>query len=185
MIRRFTNFTGPIPTAIAATIFTITFFPGLPDMGSKMTFMRLTVLFLVAVMATSFVQWQPDFPTAQKKAKEEGKLILLNFSGSDWCGPCIRLRKEILDSEPFGKLADSSLVLFNADFPRNKKNQLPKEVQRRNDALADQYNPLGKFPFTLLLTAEGKVVRSWEGFPENGPEQFMTQIKSACDASRR
>jgi thioredoxin-related protein len=147
--------------------------------------MRFIILFLVAAVATSFAQWQPDFPTAQKIAKEEGKLILLNFSGSDWCGPCIRLRKEVLDSETFGKMADSSLVLFNADFPRNKKNQLPKEVQRRNDALADQYNPLGKFPFTLLLTAEGKVIRSWEGYPQNNSELFIEQVKLICDANRR
>ena len=145
--------------------------------------MKYLFLFLLAGVALSFTDWQTDFETAKKLAKEKNRLILLNFSGSDWCGPCIRLRKEVLDSDPFVKLADSSLVLFNADFPRNKKNQLPKEVQRRNDALADQYNPQGKFPFTLLLTPEGKVVKSWEGFPANGPEQFIAQIKSACDAN--
>jgi thioredoxin-related protein len=140
-------------------------------------------LFLVAVMATSFTPWQPDFQAAQKMAKEEGKLILVNFSGSDWCGPCIRLHKEVFDSEIFGKMADSSLVLFNVDFPRNKKNQLPKEVQQRNEALADQYNPLGKFPFTLLLMADGKVIRSWEGYPQNNSELFIEQVKSICDAN--
>lgn len=146
--------------------------------------MKYIFLFLLAGIAMSFSDWQTDFEMAKKMAKEKNRLILLNFSGSDWCGPCIRLRKEVLDSDAFVKLVDSSLVLFNADFPRNKKNQLPKEVQRRNDALADLYNPQGKFPFTLLLTAEGKVVKSWEGFPVNGPEQFIAQIKSACDANR-
>ena len=153
--------------------------------GVKTIIMKYIFLFLLAGIAMSFTDWQTDFEMAKKLAKEKNRLILLNFSGSDWCGPCIRLRKEVFDSESFSKLADSSLVLLNADFPRNKKNQLPKGLQQSNETLANQYNPLGKFPFTLLLTAEGKVVKSWEGFPQNGPEQFIAQIKSACNANHR
>ena len=81
-------------------------------------------------------------------------------------------------------MADSCLVLVNADFPRNRKNQLPKETQRRNDALAEQYNPSGRFPLTLLLSADGKVLRSWEGFPRNDSRQFILNVKSTCDALR-
>ncbi|WP_261387738.1 thioredoxin family protein [Chitinophaga pinensis] len=91
---------------------------------------------------------------------------MLNFSGSDWCGPCIRLRKEIFDSEQFIKMADTTLVMVNADFPRNKKNQPERQVQRQNEALADEYNPTGKFPYTVLLNADGKVIASWDGYPK-------------------
>jgi thioredoxin-related protein len=150
----------------------------------KLSFMKLVVMLLLAGISFSFTEWQTDFETAKKVAREKDRYILLNFSGSDWCAPCIRLRKEVFDSDDFSKLADNSLVLFNADFPRNKKNQLPKEIQKRNEGLADLYNPSGKFPFTLLLTPEGKVVKSWEGFPNNNGHLFIEQINSVCDARR-
>ena len=70
--------------------------------------------------------WQTDIVKAEQSAKEEHKFIILNFSGSDWCGPCIRLHKEIFDSEIFSKYAADHLVLLNADFPRSNKNQLSK-----------------------------------------------------------
>ncbi|RZJ78945.1 MAG: hypothetical protein EOO20_27340, partial [Chryseobacterium sp.] len=86
--------------------------------------------------------------------------------------PCIRLRKEVFESETFKTLADTSLVLLNADFPRKNKNQLPKELRAKNDALAEKYNRSGQFPLTLILTADGEVVRSWEGFPKDGLTTF-------------
>jgi len=132
----------------------------------------------------SFIEWQPDFENAKKIAKEKHRLILLNFSGSDWCSPCIRMRKEILDNEVFSKMADSSLVLVNADFPRNKKNQPDKIIRKQNEMLADRYDPDGKFPFTLLLDADGKIIRSWDGFPSGTISQFIAEIKSISDAHK-
>lgn len=144
--------------------------------------MKWILVCWLAVTGFSVAEWQTDFETAKKMAKEKDRYILLNFSGSDWCIPCIRLRKEVFDSKEFLKLADSSLVLLNADFPRNKKNQLPKDQQRKNDALAEKYNSSGQFPLTLILTPDGKVVRSWEGYPKNDVHYFLNEIKSACDA---
>lgn len=139
----------------------------------------MKLLFLFIVASLSFNQWQPDFETAKRVAKKEGKYILLNFSGSDWCAPCIRLKKEVFENQLFVAFADSSLALVNADFPRSKKKQHSAEVQKHNEALAEQYNPLGKFPFTLLLTAEGKIIKSWEGY-DNNSQQFIDQLKSTC-----
>ena len=65
--------------------------------------------------------WETDFNKAKQSAQSEHKLILLNFSGSDWCGPCIRMHKEIFDNNSFTQYADEHLVLVNADFPRLKK----------------------------------------------------------------
>ncbi len=140
------------------------------------------LIFCVAAMA--FTQWQPDFETAKRTAKQKHELILLNFSGSDWCGPCIRLRKEILDNDVFLKMADTSLVMVNADFPRNKKNLLDAETRKQNDALADKYNPEGKFPFTLLLDADGKVLKTWEGLPDESVQQFSEEVMDICYANR-
>ena len=67
--------------------------------------------------------------------------------------------------------------MVNADFPRNKKNQLPANIKKQNEALADQYNPSGKFPFTVLITADGKIVKTWDGLPDENATQFTASIK--------
>lgn len=126
--------------------------------------------------------WSADFNESRKQAQEAHKLILVNFSGSDWCGPCIRLRKEILESGEFESYAQKKLILVRADFPRQKKNQLSKEQERKNEALADMYNPEGKFPYTVLVDENGKVLKHWDGFPDLSPEQFVSQIKLVDDA---
>ena len=144
--------------------------------------MNLFFVMLVAGISLSFPKWQTDFEKARDMAREEKRVILLNFSGSDWCGPCMHLRKEVFDSEAFQQLADSSLVLMNADFPRSKKNQLSKDLQHQNEILAERYNPLGKFPYTVLLNADGGVIQSWEGYPQNNSQLFISQIKSVCNA---
>lgn len=143
----------------------------------------LTVVFCIASLSFTS-SWQPNFETAKQIAHDKHELILLNFSGSDWCGPCMRLRKEILDNDVFTKLADSSLVLVNADFPRNKKNQLSPQATKQNEALADKYNPDGKFPYTLLLDADGKVLKTWDGLPEESAAKFTDQVKDVVDTHK-
>ena len=144
--------------------------------------MKNIVVLLACFAAMSFSTWEPDFNKAKQIAKANHQLILLNFSGSDWCGPCIMMKKEIFGSVVFSELADSNLVLVNADFPRKKKNQLSKEIADQNDELAEQYNPSGKFPYTVLLDENGKVLKSWDGFPELGAEKFTKSIKNIIDA---
>jgi thioredoxin-related protein len=143
--------------------------------------MKLLLLSLLMIFFTD-VNWSGDFEAAKKEAAEKHRLIMINFSGSDWCGPCIRLRKEILESAVFEQYALNHLVLVRADFPRQKKNQLPKDQVKRNEALADVYNPEGKFPFTLLVDEHGKVLRSWDGFPNETPEAFTTVVKNLYEA---
>lgn len=130
------------------------------------------------------IQWEPSFENAKKTAKEKHELILLNFSGSDWCGPCIVTRRDYLESEVFTKMANDNLVLVNADFPRKKKNIPSADIVKRNEALAEQYNKQGDFPLTLLLDANGKVLKTWNGKPEASPEQWTAEIKAICDANK-
>ena len=137
--------------------------------------MKLLAIYLMMTFSTG-VSWSGDFNAAKTEAAQKHKLILINFSGSDWCGPCIRLRKEILESAAFQNYASEHLVLVRADFPRQKKNQLPKEQVKLNEALADQYNPEGKFPFTLLVDEHGKILHTWDGFPNETQEQFVSDI---------
>jgi thioredoxin-related protein len=124
--------------------------------------------------------WLTNFSDAQKIAVDKHQLILLNFSGSDWCGNCIRLRKEIFESDTFVHFADSNLVLVNADFPRSSKNKLGAEQVKLNDALADKYNPDGNFPYTLLLDANGRVLKTWNGFPDEDSVGFVTELNNVC-----
>lgn len=141
-------------------------------------------ILLAALLCLSSVStnWLNNLEEAKAIAKKENKFIILNFSGSDWCGPCIRMHKEIFDSEAFQAFASDKLVMVNADFPRLKKNQLPKDQQSINDQLADRYNHEGKFPYTVLLNADGKVLKDWEGYPRNGMESFMQDLKMAMNA---
>ncbi len=146
--------------------------------------MKNTSLFFALLIHTAFTGWQPTFEKAKQLAQQEHKAILLNFSGSDWCGPCIRLRKEIFDNPAFSGMADSLLVMYDADFPRNKKNQLAKAAQLANDALADKYNTEGKFPLTLLLDENGKILKSWDGLPKETAAQFAADIRGIVHASK-
>ncbi len=136
----------------------------------KLLFVALFGLFVIPL------SWMGNFTEAQKQAKATHNQILINFSGSDWCGPCIRLRKEILESESFEQYAAANLLLVRADFPRQKKNQLPKEQIKLNEALAEVYNKDGKFPFTVLVDENGKVLKSWDGFPGESPQEFVSEI---------
>jgi thioredoxin-related protein len=142
----------------------------------KSLFIVLTILLAPAVT------WLGNFKTASEEAATSHKLIIVNFSGSDWCGPCIRLRKEILESNTFTDFAESHLILVRADFPRQKKNQLSKEQVKLNEALADKYNPDGKFPYTLLVDEHGTILKAWDGYPDETPEQFVNQIKPFTNA---
>ena len=139
--------------------------------------MKLLAIYLLLALSPS-VTWMGDFSQAKTEAAQKHRLILINFSGSDLCGPCIRLRKEILESDAFVNYASDHLVLVRADFPRQKKNQLSKEQVKLNEALADKYNADGKFPYTLLVDENGKILKDWDGFPNETPEQFITQINS-------
>jgi len=141
---------------------------------------RVIILPLVALLF-SFSNWHYNLQEAEQIAQQKHRCILLNFSGSDWCGPCIRLHKEIFASQAFTQFADTALVMVNADFPRMGKNQLPAKQQAINDALADKYNSRGAFPLTVLLDANGKVLQEWDGFPKGSVEGFISDVKAAMN----
>src|ERR1700733_6876511 len=100
---------------------------------------RLICISIFCLLQTS-TNWLTNFSEAKKQAAQKHKLILLNFSGSDWCSSCIRLHKEVFESDVFKNYTDSNLVLINADFPRLNKNKLSEALQNQNDSLADKYN---------------------------------------------
>jgi len=128
--------------------------------------------------------WYTDFKKAAAAANNSNKMLLLNFSGSDWCGPCIRMKKDIFDSAVFEGYAKKRLVLINADFPRLEKNKLDIIQIKQNEDLVSKYNPEGKFPYTILMSSKGEVVREWEGLPQGSPDLFIADIEKAINTNK-
>ncbi|MCD6013146.1 MAG: thioredoxin family protein [Flavipsychrobacter sp.] len=143
---------------------------------------KLITTISIIVMSMTYAgaaDWGKDLEKAKEKAKSEHKYILLNFSGLDWCTPCMRTKKEIFDKDVFKAYAEENLVLVNADFPRLKKNYLPEDQTKKNNALAAQYDKKGLFPLTLLLSPDGTVLKEWVGYPGMEAQQFVEEIKVA------
>ena len=117
---------------------------------------------LAAVVAPAFAaEWMTDFEAAKAKAAQENKAVLVDFTGSDWCGYCIKLRKEVLDKPAFEEYAADKFVLVEVDMPRQK--QLPPALAEQNQKLCAQYGIQG-FPTLLVLTPEGKVMGGFSGY---------------------
>lgn len=144
--------------------------------------MILLILFSTLSIVSPGPDWYNDFEQAKGEAQKEHKTIILNFAGSDWCGPCIKMTRDIFEKEAFVAYANKNLVLVRADFPRSKKKQLEPKQVKHNEALAEKYNPQGKFPLTLLLDENGKIIKSWDGFKSGTPEEFIQQIEQALNA---
>ncbi len=144
---------------------------------------RLSILLSAAgILLLSSAGWSTDFSKAQKVAEREHKYILLKFSGSDWCIPCIRMEKNIFSQDTFQDFAQENLVMVNADFPRLKKNMPEKAIAKQNETLAEQYDKEGHFPYTVLLDADGKVLKVWDGDPGISPVDFIEQIDAVKHA---
>lgn len=132
--------------------------------------------FIFSLSATS-QNWITDFESAKKAAKDENQNIILVFQGSDWCAPCIKLDREIWSTEVFKEYAQDHFVMLQADFPRKKQNKLSKEQQEHNNALAENYNINGYFPFVVVLDHTGNVLGE-TSYKKISPEQYIDVLNS-------
>lgn len=136
-------------------------------------------LFVLAAVATApafGLEWMTDYAAAKAKAKAEKKAVLMDFTGSDWCGWCIRLRKEVLDKPEFEAYAKDKFVLLEVDCPRNKK-QTPK-LAEQNKKLCNQYHISG-FPTLLVVNAKGQVLGGTGGYRDMGGMKEMLEASLA------
>jgi len=117
--------------------------------------------------------WTNSYDDAVRIAREEDKLVLADFSGSDWCGWCIKLKKEVLDTKAFNTWAEERFVLLLVDFPRNKPQS--DEVKKQNAALLKKYKVRG-FPTILFLKPDGSVVGK-TGYVRGGPDAWIKQAE--------
>lgn len=117
--------------------------------------------------------WLTDYDKAMAAAKESGKPVLVDFTGSDWCGWCIRLKDEVFTKQSFVDGAPKDYVLLELDFPRRKPQAAA--VRQKNETLAKKYGIRG-FPTILLLDASGKVLAK-TGYRQGGPDAYLTHLK--------
>ena len=131
----------------------------------------LYVLCLGSVRAEA--NWLSDFGKAQEEAKAGHKLLLLNFTGSDWCGWCMKLKAEVFSQPEFEAYAKDNLVLLTVDFPRAKS--LSSDRRKQNMELAQRYQVEG-FPTIVVLNGDGRQV-GLLGYVPGGPGAFISELK--------
>ena len=124
--------------------------------------------------------WMEDYDKALAKAKAEKKNLLLDFTGSDWCGYCMKLDGEVFDTAKFKAWAKENVILVQVDFPQGKK--LSGKLQKQNEALKAKYGANG-FPTVIVLDADEKVLVKRGGYtPGSGAEAYLAGLKPATVA---
>lgn len=117
---------------------------------------------MLAALAPAWAaEWMTDLEAAKAKAAAENKAVLIDFTGSDWCGWCIRLRKQVLDTPAFETYAKDKFVLMEVDVPQNPK--FDPVLRKRNEQLCEQFAVEG-FPTIMVITPQGEVVGGFSGF---------------------
>ena len=119
------------------------------------------------------LNWGTDLSKALAQAKADRKMVLLDFTGSDWCGWCIKFEQDTLSTAKFADYAKSHLELVLVDFP-NKKPQ-SDALKAANAALQTKYD-VGGYPTFILLNAEGKEVGRQVGYLKGGPDAFTAKL---------
>ena len=142
---------------------------------------------LIAVLSLAFVfvtalsaaesKWMDNYNDALKKAEKENKLVLADFSGSDWCGWCIKLDKEVFSQKKFLDFADKNFILLMVDFPKKKK--LSPELTKQNQELSQKYGIKG-FPSVLILDSKGKVIKQ-TGYEDGGADAYVKMLQGVIE----
>ena len=135
------------------------------------------MLFMAGSVFASAQKWEASYSDALSASAEEDKPIILVFAGSDWCAPCIKLDRSIWKSEQFIDYSMANYVLYKADFPRKKSNQLPPEIAHQNSELAKTYNPNGFFPFVVVMNSKQQVLGT-TGYKKITPDAYISLLNS-------
>jgi thiol-disulfide isomerase/thioredoxin len=130
---------------------------------------------LAALVPAWAAEWMTDLEAAKAKAAAENKAVLIDFTGSDWCGWCIRLRKQVLDTPAFEAYAKDKFVLMEVDVPQNPK--FDKNLRARNQKICEDFGVAG-FPTLLVITPQGDVVGGFSGFKSS-----VTEAAKPLDAA--
>lgn len=135
------------------------------------------IIFFMSFQFLWAQNWNTNFELAKETAHKTGNRILLVFQGSDWCAPCMKLERDIWQTQEFINFSNDHLVLFKADFPRKKAHQLSEEQQEINNQLAEKYNDQGYFPYVVLMDETGKVKGTF-GYHKWSPKEYIDYINT-------
>jgi len=124
-------------------------------------------------VAAAKAGWLTSYDQAQKEAQSKNRLLLMDFTGSDWCGWCIMLDKEVFSKPEFKEYANKNLVLLELDFPRTKK--MPPETTAQNERLLMKYGIQG-FPTVVVFDSSGKPLGAL-GYQAGGPQAFIAELE--------
>lgn len=144
-----------------------------------------TLAVLAATVAIGFAEaspWTTDWEAAKTRSKAENKPILIYLTGSDWCGWCKKLEKDVITKKEFIDFASENFVLMEADFP--KKKEQSAELKKQNKALEKTYLN-GGYPTMYLLDAEGKKLSEDLGEIKGGTEGYITKLKELLAATKK
>ena len=119
--------------------------------------------------ATDSATWLTSYKDAVGHAKKNGKPILADFTGSDWCGWCIKLKEEVFSTDAFKQWASQNVVLLEVDFPAYRPQ--PDELKQQNEELARKYEVRG-YPTILFLNEQGEILGR-SGYRQGGPESWI------------
>ena len=140
------------------------------------TFFLAALVLLAGCFESIAADWQTDYAKALQTAKAQNKRVLLDFTGSDWCPPCIALRKRVFSSAEFGAYAQKNLILVELDYPQRKPQ--PAQLKNQNEKLSRDYGIEEKgFPTVILLDPSGKVLRELTGYDGEGPAKVIAWIE--------
>lgn len=119
-----------------------------------------------------FGEWGTDYEQALEQARQENRYVLMDFTGSDWCGWCIKLDREVFSKQAFKDFAEENLVLVEVDFPRRRKP--PQSVREQNDKLKKEFGIRG-FPTIIMLNPDGRKIAQ-TGYKAGGPEAYVEHL---------
>lgn len=148
-------------------------------MMKAITWLASLTIGVAALSASAFGDtlegWTTDLNKALEKAKAENKSVLVEFTGSDWCPPCIAMRKNVFSKKEFVTAASKKFILVELDFPKGDK-----DLKEKNQPLAEQYKIEG-FPTVVLLGADGKEFTRFfaSQFPKT--EDFLKHLDEALE----
>ena len=129
----------------------------------------------VAFVSAADTPWITDYKKAQEQAKASKKLLLLEFTGSDWCPPCRMLQKDVLSTPDFQRLASTKFVLVEIDFPRTKEQT--RELAMQNQMLAQRFG-IQAFPSIIILDSDGKKISELIGYdPRAGRKAYIDSLE--------
>jgi len=140
----------------------------------------IALFFGSAALFSQTSTWLQNYEKAAALSKKTGKVLLIDFSGTDWCPWCIKLDREVFSQKAFKNYAAKNLVLMLADFPRNK--ELPAELVKQNEALAKKHGIQG-FPTVVLLRPDGKPIAQ-TGYLEGGPNAYVKHLQELIRKDR-